>query len=63
MFYAMKHMDALREAPTCVLEDVYEQLDGLENMVRAYRLLALSVLDEREVGREKGAVDAGAGTA
>ena len=50
-------MDALREAPTHVLEDVHAQLDLVENMVRASRLLVLGLLDEREVGPGDGAAD------
>ncbi len=57
MFDLSEHMDALREAPTFVLEDVHAQLDVLENMVRATRLLVLALLDEREVGTVDGAAD------
>ncbi len=57
MFDPLEHMDALREAPTFVLEDVHAQLDVLESMVRAHRLLVLALLDERDIGTDNGAAD------
>jgi hypothetical protein len=47
----------LREVPTPELEASFRELDRLENATGAYKLLVLSVLDEREVGREDGTLD------
>ena len=47
----------LRDTPTSELEASFRELDTLENATGAYKLLVLSVLDEREVGREDGTLD------
>ena len=47
----------LREIPTSELEDTFRALDTLHNATGAHRLLVLSVLDERDVGQEDGALD------
>jgi len=52
-----EYLSELREAPTEALEHSFQQLDLLESGVHAHKLLVLSVLDERDVGREDGAFD------
>ena len=47
----------LRDTPTDDLEATFRELDRLENATGAYKLLVLSVLDERDVGREDGTLD------
>jgi hypothetical protein len=47
----------LREIPTSELEATFRELDTLHNATGAHRLLILSVLDERDVGRDDGALD------
>lgn len=47
----------LRETPTAELEATFRELDTLHNATGAHRLLVLTVLDEREVGRDDGALD------
>jgi len=47
----------LRDTPTSELEATFRELDTLENATGAYKLLVLTVLDEREVGRDDGALD------
>ena len=47
----------LRATPTSELEASFRELDTLENATGAYKLLVLSVLDERDVGREDGTLD------
>lgn len=47
----------LRDAPTSELEAAFRELDTLENATGAYKLLVLSVLDERDVGRDDGTLD------
>ncbi|MGZ6974792.1 MAG: hypothetical protein ACXVKQ_12690, partial [Acidimicrobiia bacterium] len=47
----------LRETPTAELEATFRDLDTLENATGAHKLLVLAVLDEREVGRDDGALD------
>jgi hypothetical protein len=47
----------LRDTPTSELEATFRGLDRLENATGAYKLLVLSVLDERDVGREDGTLD------
>jgi hypothetical protein len=47
----------LRERPTDELETTFRELDTLHNATGAHRLLVLSVLDERGVGQEDGALD------
>jgi hypothetical protein len=50
----------LRDTPTSELEATFRELDTLERSTGAYKLLVLSVLDEREVGRNDGALDTAA---
>jgi hypothetical protein len=47
----------LRETPTVELEAMFRELDTLQNATGAHRLLVLAVLDERDVGRDDGALD------
>ncbi len=47
----------LRDVPTPELEATFRALDRLENATSAYKLLVLSELDEREVGRDDGTLD------
>ena len=47
----------LRDISTPELEASFRELDTLENATGAYKLLVLSVLDERDVGREDGTLD------
>jgi hypothetical protein len=47
----------LRDTPTEELEATFRELDTLHNATGAHRLLVLAVLDEREVGRDDGALD------
>jgi hypothetical protein len=47
----------LRSTPTDELEETFRELDTLHNATGAHRLLVLAVLDEREVGRDDGALD------
>jgi Domain of unknown function (DUF222)/HNH endonuclease len=47
----------LRETSTNELEATFRELDSLHNATGAHRLLVLAVLDEREVGRDDGALD------
>ena len=47
----------LREIPTSELEATFRELDTLHNATGAHRLLVLSVLDERDVGKGDGALD------
>ncbi len=48
----------LRNQPTPELEATFRELDTLENATSAHKLMVLTVLDEREVGRDDGALDA-----
>jgi Domain of unknown function (DUF222)/HNH endonuclease len=47
----------LRDTPTEELEATFRELDSLHNATGAHRLLVLAVLDERDVGRDDGALD------
>ncbi len=50
-------LNRLRETPTSELEATFRELDTLHNATGAHRLMVLAVLDEREVGRDDGALD------
>ena len=47
----------LRARPAAELEATFRDLDALHNATDAHRMLVLAVLDERDVGREDGALD------
>ncbi len=50
-------LDRLRGLPTPELEAMFRDLGALHDATDAHRMLVVAVLDDREVGREDGALD------